>query len=280
MTFSGRSAIGADRAYSGDAPLIIAIPGGTYTSAYFDLPGRSLLDRAAALGVPCLALDRPGYGDSTPVVTGDSIILANAEVLDDAIGDIWGTVGAGNPGIVLVGHSIGGAVVSAIAARRPSWPLLGIAISGCLLQVPAESRVAWDALPDLTYVQMPDGIKNVVMFGPEWTLDSDMPGASHQADSPVPKAELLDITGGWIERVRSTVARIAVPVHARQGEFDKLWITDQEQMAEFAAAFTGAPSVDARLTPSAGHCIDFHRPGDALQLEQLAFALNCAIRPT
>ena len=31
-------------------PLIVAIHGGTYTSAYFDMPGYSLLDRAAANG--------------------------------------------------------------------------------------------------------------------------------------------------------------------------------------------------------------------------------------
>ena len=53
------------------------------------------------------------------------------------------------------------------------------------------------------------------------------------------------------------------------GEFDRLWITDADQVDQFRRAFSGAPFVDARLVPAAGHCIDFHRQGTAFQLEQL-----------
>lgn len=277
MTFSGRSRI--PQSPEADVPLVVALPGGTYTSAYFDVAGHSLLERAAGAGIPILAIDRPGYRDSTPVDPGESIILTNAEVLDHGISELWDAYGAGTSGVVLIGHSIGGAVVTALAARRPSWPLLGMAVSGCLLQVPTESRAAWDALPDVEMVELPSPMKDFVMFGPEWTYAEDMPAASHAADAPVPKAELLDITGGWIDRVRSIAAQVSVPVHARQAEFDKLWITDTQQVADFGAAFVGAPSVDARLVPSAGHCIDFHRASAAFQLDQLAFALACCIKP-
>jgi len=40
-------------------PLIVAIHGGTYNSGYFDVAGYSLIQRAAGLGIPILALDRP-----------------------------------------------------------------------------------------------------------------------------------------------------------------------------------------------------------------------------
>ncbi|MFC5260297.1 alpha/beta hydrolase [Streptomyces cinereospinus] len=279
MTFSGRGRLADQGAVRPDTPLVIAVPGGTYTSAYFDVAEYSLLERATAVGVPVLAIDRPGYGESTPVDPGESIILANAEVLDHLIGELWEEHGAGTAGIVLIGHSIGGATVSALAARGPSWPLLGIAISGCLLEAPAEAGEAWAALPDLPVVEMPRETKDFVMFGPEWTSHEDMPAASHVADSPVPKAELLDITGGWIERVRSVVAKITVPVHYRQGEFDRLWITDAAQVAAFSEAFVSAPFVDARLVASSGHCIDFHRSSASFQLDQLAFALSCCITP-
>lgn len=276
MTFSGRRR--ADATPTAGAPLIVALPGGTYSSVYFDVPGQSLLDVAEAAGVPVIAVDRPGYLGSDKVEAGESIILRNAEVLDHLIAELWQEFGDGAPGVVVIGHSIGGAITTAIAARHPVWPLLGIAVSGCLVRVPAESGGAWAALPDLEFVELPGQVKDFVMYGPEWTRSEAMPAAGHAADAPVPKAELLDITGGWVERMPSVAAEVRVPVHSRQGEFDHLWISDDAQVAEFAAKFTAAPWVDARLVPNAGHCIDFHLAARAFQLEQLAFALEAALQ--
>ena len=224
-----------------------------------------------------LALDRPGYVGSTALPPTESTITRNAERLDQAIGSIWEASGSRARGIVLIGHSIGGAITVEIASRRPSWPLLGIAVSGVGLQTPSESGAAWAALPDLPVVELPSHLKDQVMFGPEWTFASDMPASSHVADAPVPRAELIDITHTWSERVRDLAARVIVPVHYRQGEFDKLWITGQDQVEGFAGAFTAAPWVDARVFRSVGHCIDFHRLGLAFHLEQLAFALRCVV---
>ena len=61
------------------------------------------------------------------------------------------------------------------------------------------------------------------------------------------------------------------------GEFDKLWITNEDEVIQFGKAFSGSPSVDARLLASAGHCIDFHRVGVGFQLEQIGFALRCGV---
>jgi pimeloyl-ACP methyl ester carboxylesterase len=278
MTFTMRRRPGSPVAAG--APLVVALPGGTYTSVYFDVPGQSLLDTAETLGVPVIAVDRPGYLGSTKVEveTDGSIILRNAEVLDHLIGELWDSYGAGTAGVVVIGHSIGGAVTTAIAARHPGWPLLGIAVSGCLVRVPRESGSAWAALPDLEFVELPGPVKDFVMYGPDWTRGAAMPDAGHAADAPVPKAELLDITGGWVERMPSVAAEVHVPVHTRQGEFDKLWITDDDQVAEFKSAFAKAPWVDSRLVPNAGHCIDFHLAGRAFQLEQLAFALEAVLQ--
>ena len=276
MTFTARRRVDAPTA--GAAPLVIALPGGTYSSIYFDVPGQSMLDTAEAIGVPVIAVDRPGYRGSSAVKPGESIILRNAEVLEHLISDLWDSYGASRPGIVVIGHSIGGAITTALAARHPSWPLLGIAVSGCLVRVPSESGAAWAALPDLEFVELPGPMKDFVMYGPPWTHTAAMPEAGRAADAPVPKAELLDITGGWVERMRTVAAEVRVPVHSRQGEFDHLWVTNDAEVAEFEAAFTGAPWVDARVVPTAGHCIDFHLAGRAFQLEQLAFALECSVQ--
>lgn len=278
MVFSGRQYLPASPAIRPDQPLIIAIHGGTYTSGYFDVPGYSLLECAAALGMPIVAVDRPGYGQSSALAPAMATIENNAEVLDALVGEIWATAGQGCAGIVLIGHSIGGAVVSMIAARHPSWPLLGIAISGCLLEAPPESRANWAGLPDIALIDLPHAVKDGVMFGPAWTHAASAPAASHAAHAACPRAELIDITSTWPSRVRAVAARVAVPVHFRQGEFDALWITDRAQVEQFGAAFSASPEVDARLFGSCGHCIDFHRPGRAFQLEQLGFALRCSVR--
>ncbi len=263
-----------------DVPLVVALHGGTYSSRYFDVDGHSLLDLAATLGIPIVAVDRPSYGESTTVPDSDSIILKNAEVLDELVAELWVAHGEGTAGVVVVGHSIGGAITTALAARRPTWPLLGIAVSGCLVQVPAEAGGAWAALPDTYLVELPAEIKDFLMFGPEWTYEAPMPKASHVANTTVPKAELLDVTSTWLSNLPSTAAKVDVPVHARQGSFDHLWVTDDAQMSTFAEMFSASPAVDARLVASAGHCIDFHRVSRAFQLEQLAFALACCIRET
>lgn len=276
MTFTARHR--PDVADVDGAPLVIALPGGTYSSIYFDVPGQSLLDTAEQVGVRVIAVDRPGYRGSTKVDPGESIILANAEVLDHVIATLWQEFAGSAPGVVVIGHSIGGAITMALAARHPSWPLLGIAVSGCLVRVAAGSGDAWAALPDLEFVELPGQVKDFVMYGPEWTHTESMPEAGHAADAPVPKAELTDITGGWVERMPSVAGEVRVPVHTRQGEFDHLWITGDAEVADFGAKFTRSPWVDARLVPNAGHCIDFSTPARAFQLEQLAFALEAALQ--
>ena len=270
--FTGLSNLGAGLEIRAGAPLVIALHGGTYNSTYFDIPGHSLLDNAAGLGVPVIALDRPNYGGSSPLTSDGSIIAANADVIGQAVESIWAEHGTRCGGVVLIAHSIGGAVATTIAATPQPWPLLGLATSGCLVRVPQESAAAWAALPDVPMIDLPVPLKDQLMFGPPSTYDDAMPAASHPSNTLVPKAELLDITGGWIESRPEVCARITVPVHHRQGEFDHLWITDQDEVDQYRAGFRAASWVDAKLQPGSGHCIDFHLPSESFQLSQLDFA--------
>ncbi len=277
LVISGRSNRLVDAPRGPDVPLIVALHGGTYTSEYFDIPGHSLLDRGADLGIPVIALDRPNYADSSPLQADDSIILANARALGGVLGEVWAAHGASTGGVVLIGHSIGAAVVTAIAAQAQTWPLLGIALSGCLVRVPEQSRAAWESLPDIPMIDLPTPMKDQVMFGPAGSYGDDMPAASYASNTLVPKAELLDITGTWIAGRAATCARVTVPVYHRQGEFDHLWITDDSEIASFRAGFSSAPTIDSRIQPGSGHCIDFHRAGESFQIGELAFALECAV---
>ena len=276
VRLSGRSTLDIDRRLAGNPPLVVAIHGGTYTSRYFDLPGYSLLDRAKVLGIPLVAPDRPGYGDSVVPPPEDAGIEHSAMLLDRAIGAMFEKYGDGTHGIVLVGHSIGAAIAAMIAARRPAWPLLGLAMSGlCLTPPPGADAEAWESLPDVPFVDMPREVKDHVMFGTAGSYPPEMPELSHLADASIPRAELLDIVTVWPARARAVLAEVRVPVHYRQGESDQLWVTNAGEVDAFAACCANAPSLDAKLVPGAGHCIDFHLAGAAFQLDQLAFALHC-----
>jgi pimeloyl-ACP methyl ester carboxylesterase len=272
--FSGRSRLPATDNTHG-MPLIIAIHGGSYTSAYFDVVGYSLMDRAGMLDIPILAPDRPGYGNSKLLPPEQTTIRGQALVLATALDEAWQRYGSNCAGIVLIGHSIGAAIATTIVAENCSLPLLGLAISGVGVRTPEHFRQVWDALPDTPLVDIPLTIKNEVMFGPPGSFDELMPFASHLANALAPRAELIDIVNGWTEGVHDTLARIRIPVHYRQGEVDKLWIVSQDEVDEFAQALSASPRVDAAMMAGTGHCIDFHWVGAALQIQQLGFALQC-----
>lgn len=279
LSLAGRSTLRIADEVADVTPLVVAIHGGTYTSQYFDIPGYSLLDRANAIGIPLIAPDRPGYGGSAMPPPEESGIEHSAMLLDRAIGSMFERVGKDTRGVVLIGHSIGAAIAALIAARGPSWPLLGLAMSGiCLTPPPGADAEAWAALPDLPFVDMPADVKDHVMFGPVGTYPADMPRLSHEADAPIPRKELLDITTVWPALAPAVLKAITVPVHYRQGEFDAFWITDAEQVEAFGACCAGTPSLDAALVVGSGHCIDFHRSSAELHDAQLAFALWCGKR--
>ena len=259
------------------APLIVAIHGGSYTSNYFDLPGFSLLDLASRVGVPILAVDRPGYGTSPALDGPAASIQSQARFLTQALKEAWKKYGVGTRGIVLIGHSIGGAIATSIAAQNdPDLPIIGLAISGVGLHVPAHFPGMWDSFPNTPTIELPHAVKDEVMFGPKGSYNDAMPSASHAAHAPVPRQEIIDIVNIWIENVRDVVSRVKVPVHYRQGEFDQLWTVNAEEVRGFAEAFTASPSVDAAMVKGTGHCMDFHNVSTAFHLQQLGFAVLCA----
>jgi len=88
--------------------------------------------------------------------------------------------------------------------------------------------------------------------------------------------ELVDIVSTWHQIARDVLTKIEVPVHYRQAEIDRLWICGKGEVDAFAHALSNAARVDGAMMHGTGHCIDFHPIGRAFQLQQLAFALQCA----
>jgi pimeloyl-ACP methyl ester carboxylesterase len=149
----------------------VALHGGTYTSAYFDVPDFSLLDLAEATGFTAVSLDRPGYGGSDPLDDDTPFLAGSATVLDDAIAGLWADRSADHPGIVIVSHSIGSAIAVHMAAGKPGWPLLGIALHGVNDRSPDPVVNAWNAMPAGQPVVFTQEQRRMFMYGPtaRWT---------------------------------------------------------------------------------------------------------------
>ena len=251
-------------------PLLVCIPGGSYNARYFDVAGHSFLQAAADRGFAVAALNRPGYEDSTPLVP--PTFVGNASAIARALEDLWARYGAKSAGIVLVGHSMGGAIAIHLAGGPRAWPLLGIAVSAIHVDTPEAVTQAWNSMPADISIEFQDEQRVQFMYGPQGTYDPAVVAAAAPACSPVPVAELLEVVHGWITDFPTVAASVDVPVHYTLAEYDQLWSSTAENVDAFAKAFAAAPRVAARHLPGTGHNIDHHHTGVQYRADVLDWA--------
>jgi pimeloyl-ACP methyl ester carboxylesterase len=154
--------------------------------------------------------------------------------------------------------------------------LLGIAGSGFGLSLPVHGRI-FEPNPALgTHLEVPNDVKNAAMFGPAGTYAEDAQAKASAANEPVVIREIVEINKWWPQHSLDSCSRVQVPVQYRLGEYDHVAPQGAEEMDKIRRAFSSAPSADVATIKGAGHCIDFHKVGAALQDGQIAFAIQCA----
>lgn len=256
-------------------PLIVAIHGGGFTSEYFDVPGSSLIDRAAARGYGAIALDRLGYGRSRAAGKDVQSLAANAEWIAEAIDRLWPHFQETCSGVVLIGHSIGAALAVMLAAQSHTWPLAGAAVSGAGLTPNPELHGYFERFPADTWVETPAEGKDRLMFGNSADVKSGVRELVRPAYVPIATRELLEINTVWPQSARALLTSLEVPVHFRLAEHDALWVVNDETVRALADLLAGVAASSAAIVRDAGHCIDFHNAGPRFQDDQLDFALDC-----
>ena len=274
LTREGFKIGGIAAPFQKSGPLLVCIHGGSYTSRYFDIPGASLLDRATANGIAAVALGRPCYGASSALKGEDVTFRHNADRLSAAIDELWKAHGQGHSGVVLLGHSIGGAIAMIISSQRQPWPLLGLVISGIGDVLPPGVADVWHSMPPGQPVTLAPEQRAAFMFGADDTFDPSAFTDHLASASPVPVQELLEVVDRWPGEAREFASKIEVPVYYGVAEHEKLWILNDKTVKEFVSEFSRAPFIESHVERGAGHCLDHHRAGAGFQLRELAFVLE------
>jgi len=274
-------------------PLIVGIHGGTYTSEYFNaLPGHSAGTISTQLGVPFVAIDRPGYRDSTALASipdGSSFFQEEGKYLHRYIlPKLWEEYGHpfGASTIVLMGHSLGCSaciIAAALHSLEPEarYPFGGMILSGrsttsAVTKSQGEAQLA-DARR-VGYVEFPPGVKNILMFGDvKLGLASDeirrvSEQITHRGIIGEFKDRRLQWDGYWQEYART----VKMPVMAAIGDRDGLFQASQNDLETFTTAFTTSPKVETVCIPGAPHCLELSYWGTGWYSRCFGFAIECA----
>lgn len=259
--------------------LIVALHGGTYDARYFDRPGgSSFVDLATSLGYDVLAIDRPGYGAARGVDPQHSTFAGQRKLLASGIETVWNTEAEDTPGVILVGHSIGGAIALCAASEPLGVPLLGVEASGIGIVWRPGVRELWESLiGDAAEVMVPPEARNELMYGPPGSYDPEVQASLASEGQPLPMPELRDVVD-WGEHLTAVAPKITVPVKLTIPEFDKIWSSNQDALDGLERRFTSAPVVEVRRQRGVGHSIDSHYAARAYHFQVLSFAEECVLR--
>ena len=290
---SGRIFFPENTHQSEHTPLLVCIHGGSYDSEYFDVdPRHSIVAIAKGVGLPVAAIDRPGYGKSTlaPAHEGDET-YAEAQgryLASIVIPALWASFSerTSATSVVLLAHSIG-AMMAMIAAgshaKHGRYPLAGLVVSGIGSELVEETRQGMLGLlaSAKEAIEFDAGPKDAVML--QWPfnklVESDMPQHTKKLNKPIPLDELSDINTQWLDRWQKYTRSVSVPVMYGLGEFDSLWVSSPDAIANFKNAFIpgSCPSIRSDVIRQAPHCIELSLQGKGWYLQCCGFAYECAV---
>jgi pimeloyl-ACP methyl ester carboxylesterase len=255
------------------APLLVAFHGGGNHSGYYDLPSASLLRTGALAGVPVLALDRPGYAESTGPAEGaeslDEIAVSLVAPLAAAVEQVAG----GRPA-VLLGHSAGGAIAARIAGlTQLPFVVAGLSLSGLGAELGPPALAMAGSLPETGVLHRPpDEFFLPLMFGRPESYSQAALAELAEAEWPLPVSEARQ-ANDWATDYPRIAAAVTVPVQIIMAGSDVLWPATQESLLRLKEAFA-SDQVDAVVLPHAGHLAELHFIGQAERLRQLAFTFE------
>lgn len=279
-------------------PLLVLIPGGTYTVDFFDADeNHGVRKWAKTLGLPVLGLNRPGYGDipapsNMDKNTNTFIQQSGRWLHNSGLPAVWKQFAQKFEvsSIVLYGHSIGGAVVTVAASMydKVSSPyvLSGLSMAGIgcdivyndFLSMFDDMHKTEEVGPAIP-MRFPKQQQERSMLGsiPE-LYDQTILEQTERLAHPIYLQELYDVEFLWPKYWTEYAGSVQVPVLYNMGQHDQLWQVNDDTMRRFGAGFVKAPSVTTTISSHSLHCVEFSHQSSGYYIRLLGFALECAMQ--
>ena len=246
---------------SPSGPLLVALHGASYDAHYFDAPGASVHERASRAGLPMLSITRPGYPATPESARAQPSLSDAASIVTEAVAGFLAASPHSVSGVIVLGHSVGGAVTMRIAAAAPPWPLAGIAVSG-IGDVPARAAVErFAAAPADAVLVVPPSMCRASFYGPDGTFAHDSIDSFASLNVPFPSRDVVEVNTSWPIDFPAVAAQVTVPVHLTLAEHDGLWETGHAALARMSRAFGPTVPVELHDWPGTGHNIEHHLVG-------------------
>lgn len=268
-------------------PLLVALHGGTYTAKYFDVDAsHSASSTSNGLEVPFIAINRPGYADSTsfcPIPTSSSYTEEYGTWLHRYIlPALWQTFGEPNgcTCIVLLSHSLGapGAILAASMHAKETikpYPLAGISMSGFGSQTLYPPTNLPPSGPGATTVTFPPQFKDSILLQ-KGHADPEMYKYTQELNHDMTIEEAMSIENSWFPKWREWAKRVACPVMIGIASHDLMWEGTEEHLKDFSGAFTGSERVDGTVVEGAPHNMEMSFWARGWYARCFGFALECA----
>ena len=274
-------------------PLLVLVHGGSYDCDFFDLDDKHSVRQWASIGVPVVALNRPGYGSTTPLsVTArngnvnETFIERHGRWLNDlALPSVWEHFSKSLhvSSLVLYGSSIGGAVATVSTGlcgrdRAPKYKQAGLVLSAMgATPNSAPLRSLYDGKKGSTEpIVVPKELQESLAAGKMAGLYNPDLLRQDKGKHVTSGAELHDINVEWPEYWRSYAETVRVQVLYTLGDTDELWHVSPAKVNEFVQAFPNSPWVESRLLINAPHVPEFSAQCSGFYLRVFGFALECA----
>ncbi|SEO49540.1 alpha/beta fold hydrolase [Aquisalimonas asiatica] len=193
-------------------------------------------------------LDLPGHGLSG----GDArdSVSAYAEVVETFVAELE------LRRVVLLGHSMGGAIALQIALDEPRWlDSLILACTGCRLRVPEETFALYRSDPHAAVERQCQLSFSPV--APQALIDAE---AARRRDVP-PEVMLRDYSACDRFDITDTLGEITVPALVISGDIDHLTPLKYAQFLE-----DRIPDARLAVVAPAGHMLPLEQPGEITRL--------------